>query len=335
MVAPPVLGLVFEPDGLRHELLHQARSLLAIWIYVMCLGLAIQVATDAVTARHPTALDGPRGTLRHVALTAVVVTAATAVLAYPLVWTCPGLDGRILTLFLRGLLLGTVYLLLGRLYQSAMRTRASAAAANELAERQLADARYAALVARTQPHFLHNALSAAAGLVPHDPVEAERMLRELGQLFREIVQGTEKRTVRAADEIETARRYLEVQGLRFQPRLTVEIDAEPLAADEPVPSLLLLPLVENAVLHGLSDGAATHVRVGLDLEPDHVLFTVSDDGPGPGESKHEGTGVGASDVRTRLATLYGGAASITSGPLTPGQARPGYLVEVRVPREDA
>ncbi len=335
LLTPPLLALVFEPDGMRHPLVHQLRSLSAIWLYVMTLGLAIQLATDAVEARRPGTLDGPLGTVRHVALVWLLVGAVTTVLALPLVWTCPGLDGRMATLALRGVLLATAYVLLGRLYRSFVRTREEAAAARALADRQLAEARYATLMARTQPHFLHNALAAAAGMVPRDPVGAERILRDLGSLFREIVQGTDKRRVRAADELDTARHYLTVQELRFAPRLEVHIEVEALAEDELVPPLVLLPFVENAVLHGLSDGGVTHVRVMLDLEPDHVLFRVEDDGPGLGASKHDrGAGVGTEDARSRLETLYGDEASITTGPLAPGTARPGHMVELRIPRED-
>jgi signal transduction histidine kinase len=334
--APPVLGLVFEPDGMRHELTHQARSLLAIWIYSICLGLGLQVVTDLVTARWPSLLDGAVGALRHVALTLVTVAVLTGILARPLVWTCPGIDGRVDTLLLRGLLLSVVYLLAGRLYQSVLRAREDAITSRSRAEQQLAEARYAALMSRTQPHFLHNALTAAAGLVPHDPDAAERVLRDLGSLFREIVQGSDKRTIRAADELQTVERYLRIQQIRFAPRLEVEIVDETLAADELVPPLVLLPFVENAVLHGLSDGKPTCVRVALDLEPDHVLFTVTDDGPGIGGSRHEdGAHIGTADVRARLSTLYGDASSVVTRPASPSAERPGFVVEVRIPREEA
>jgi two-component sensor histidine kinase len=335
LMAPPILGLVFEPDGMRHELLHQARSLLAIWIYTLCLGLGLQVLTDALVSRWPRVLEGGWGALRHVAITVVMVVVLTGILERPLAWTCPGLDGRIDTLLLRGILLSVLYVLLGRLYQSFLRVREEGVASRARAAQQLAEARYAALMARTQPHFLHNALTAAAGLVPTDPAAAERILRDLGSLFREIVTGSDKRTIRAADELATVRRYLEIQELRFAPRLSVVIDDEALAADELVPPLVLLPFVENAVLHGLSDGGSTRVSVALALEADHVLFTVRDDGPGVGSSRHEdGAHIGTQDVRARLATLYGTDASVVTRPAQPGAARPGFVVEVRIPRED-
>ena len=320
---------------MRHELTHQLRSLLAIWIYTLCLGLGIQLLTDEVTKRWPRVLDGALGGVRHVGLTVLMVVGLTGILARPLVWTCNGLEGRIDTLLLRGILLSVVYVLAGRVYQTFLRTREEGITSRARAAQQLAEARYAALMARTQPHFLHNALTAAAGLLPGDPKAAEHVLRDLGSLFREIVQGSDKQTIRAADELGTAQRYLRIQEMRFAPRLEVTIDDETLAAEELVPPLVLLPFVENAVLHGLSDGKTTHVRVSLDLEADFVLFTIKDDGPGIGGSRHEdGSHIGTADVRARLMTIYGEAASILTRPASPGAERPGFIVELRIPRED-
>lgn len=140
--------------------------------------------------------------------------------------------------------------------------------------------------------------------------------------------------MRAADEVETARRYLHIQELRHAPRLSVHITSEPLAADELVPPLVLLPLVENAVLHGLAPSGETHVSLTLSLGPDHVVFAVADDGPGLGASVHvEGTGIGIGDLRARLATLYGDTASLTTAPAREDALRPGLRVELRIPRE--
>ena len=334
-LTPPILGLVFEPDGLRHELTHQMRSLLAIWIYVMSLGLGVQLVTDRVSAREPALLDGARGGARHVALVLGVVLLTTLLLAQPLIWTCPGLDGRIASLAVRGAVLSTIYVLLGRLYQGLLQTRVDAAASQARADQHLVQARYGALVARTQPHFLHNALATAAGLIPNDPIAAERILRDLGSLFRDIVQSTERTMVRAGDEIETTRRYLAIQRLRFASRLQVTLEDEPLAHEELVPPLVLLPFVENAVLHGLSRGQPIHVRVALRLEPDHVVLVVEDDGPGLGSSTHEGgAGVGTDDVRARLATLYGDRARVDVRPARDAKDSPGVLVELHIPREE-
>lgn len=334
-VIPPVLGLIFEPDGLRYDWLHQARSLLAIWVYTLVLGAAIHVGTNAISARWPRLLVGFWGAFVHVFLTLVLVSLVTLILIQPLVWTCPGIGHHEFTLWMRGMTLSAGFVLLGRLYQRFVSTQREAAVAQARSEQALSEARYQALVSRTQPHFLHNALTAAAGLVPSDPDAAERVLRDLGSLFREIVDGTTKPLLRARDEVETARRYLRVQEVRFAGRLTVRVDADVLAEDELVPSLILLPLVENAVLHGLSDGGTCHVHVTCALTREHVSFTVEDDGPGPLQSTHrEGTGIGLHDVRARLLSLYGEHASLVTKERALNAPRPGFFAEIRIPRED-
>jgi sensor histidine kinase YesM len=334
LVIPPVLGLIFEPDGLRYGWLHQARSLLAIWVYTLALGAAIHVSTNAISRRWPRLLVGPLGAAIHVAFTLLLVSFVTLVMIRPLVWTCPGIGHREFTLWMRGMTLSACFVLLGRLYQHVMRTREEAAVLQVRSEQALSEARYQALVSRTQPHFLHNALTAAAGLVPTDPKAAENALRDLGSLFREIVDGTTKPVLRAGDEVETARRYLRVQEMRFAGRLDVVIDEDALTQDELVPSLILLPLVENAVLHGLSDGGRCHVRVTCALTAEHVRFTVEDDGPGQHSTHREGTGIGLHDVRARLATLYGTRGSLVTRSRELDSKRPGFLAEILIPRED-
>ena len=336
LVMPPVLGLIFEPDALRHSWQHQLRSLLAIALYTLVLGAAIQAGTDAINQRWPRLLRGVPGASIHVALTCLMVSVITLVIIRPLVWICAGIGGHEIALWSRGMLLSAVFVLLGRLYQSFVHTREEAAVAKVRSEQALSEARYQALVSRTQPHFLHNALTAAAGLVPSDPDAAERVLRDLGSLFREIVVGTTKAHLRAGDELETARRYLRVQEVRFAGRLQVEVTDDVLACEELVPSLILLPLVENAVLHGLAEGGQLLIRITLKLTSDDVVLVVEDDGPGPARSTHQGgTGVGLGDVRERLEALYGTRASLRTRAGDSSSSRPGFYAELRIPREDA
>jgi sensor histidine kinase YesM len=313
--------------------MHQARSVAAVFIYTIAIGTGLHVVTERIERRWPNTLYGALGLVRHLALTALVVLALTSMLAHPLGWVCPGLAGQGVPLLMRGLVLSAGYLLLGRAYARFVRQREEAAAGRAKAERLLAEARYAALVSRTQPHFLHNALAAAAGLVPNDPSAAERMLRDLGSLFREVVHGTERAIVRAEEELETARRYLDIQAARFTPNLRARTECSALAKDEHVPALVLLPLVENAVLHGMRPGKVLTVTVKLELDRTHVRFVVCDDGPGPLASSHRGAGVGLSDVRERLRTLYGPEASLDlrEAGLVDG---PGTIAELRIPREE-
>ncbi len=331
VVAPPFLLLLFEPDGLRHGLMHQARSIAAVFIYSLTIGGALHLMTERVEEQWSNALRGTLGLARHLALTALLVLVITSVLAWPLGQICPGLQGQGVPLLLRGLVLSAGYLVMGRAYARFVRQREEAAAGRAEAERLLVEARYAALVSRTQPHFLHNALAAAAGLVPNDPLAAERMLRDLGALFREVVHGTERAIVRAEEELETARRYLEIQAARFSPHLRVIVEPSTLAKDELVPALVLLPLVENAVLHGMRAGKTLTITVRLELERTHVRFVVRDDGPGPSASSHRGAGVGLADIRERLYTLYGAEGSLELRGVDEGS---GTIAELRIPREE-
>lgn len=333
VIAPPLLLLLFEPEGIRHGLMHQARSVIAVFIYTIAIGAGLHAATERTELRWPRSLQGARGLLRHLGLTAIIVIAMTAVLTHPLGWVCPGLAGQGVPLLLRGLVLSAGYLFMGRAYARFVRQREEAAIGRAEAERLLAEARYATLVSRTQPHFLHNALAAAAGLVPHDAPAAERMLRDLGSLFREVVHGTERAIVRAEEELETARRYLDIQAARFAPNLRVVVEPSAIAKDELVPALVLLPLVENAVLHGMRAGRVLTVAVKLELDRTHVRFVVSDDGPGPSASTHRGAGVGLSDIRERLVALYGVEASLDLHEAHVENG-PGTVAVLRIPREE-
>lgn len=191
-------------------------------------------------------------------------------------------------------------------YQHTMRAR----------EAQFADARMAALTSQLQPHFLFNALNTIAAYVHQRPDVAERMIVDLSALLRYSVDRDHAELVALDDEIEIAEAYLAIQRNRFADRLQVAVEVEPAARDAAVPPFLLQPLLENAVHHGLApqDGASalaiTACRVG-----DEVVVTVADDGVGVCEElAAQPAGVGLSNVRARLAQVYGAAGALTLGP---------------------
>jgi two-component system sensor histidine kinase AlgZ len=111
--------------------------------------------------------------------------------------------------------------------------------------------------------------------------------------------------VRLGRELEIVRDYLEIQRLRFGERLDVSVEVDASACDINVPPLVLQPLVENAILHGIGDRPRGRVAVRVSREADRVLLSVRDDGPGPGASRHEGTGTSVANLRDRLSQLYG------------------------------
>lgn len=176
-----------------------------------------------------------------------------------------------------------------------------------LAERHAAlTAQIEALQARTNPHFLFNALNAVAELIHHDPRLAEATIERIAMLLRYSLASGTQRLVPIERELDAVRAYLSIQQARFGARLITELDVSPSTSGVEVPPLCLQPIVENAVLHGARQrrGTAT-VRVRTARAGDDVVLTVEDDGPGPGASDHRGTGTSLTDLGRRLALLYG------------------------------
>ncbi|HLT47743.1 MAG TPA: histidine kinase [Rubricoccaceae bacterium] len=184
-------------------------------------------------------------------------------------------------------------------------------------EAQLAEARLSALRMQLNPHFLFNTLHAVSALVERDPAGVRLMVARLSALLRHVLDGSPAQEVPLRDELAFLRLYLDIQRVRFQGRLEVVEDVEPAALDALVPNLLLQPLVENAVEHGVSrveDGLGrVEVRARIEPSPDgpdRLVVTVRDNGPGPGPSGTRGSGVGLANTEARLAALYGGAAGL-------------------------
>jgi two-component system sensor histidine kinase AlgZ len=200
----------------------------------------------------------------------------------------------------------------------------------EQARREAAEAKLAALQARTNPHFLFNSLNAIAGLVGIDPERAERAIETLSASMRYALESTGSSRVPLERELDAVRDHLELERLRYGERLRASLDVEPGLGRIPVPPLCLQPVVENAIVHGIArrEGGGS-LAVSVRREGGHLLLRVDDDGPGPGGSPHAGTGTALSDLRSRLALLYGEAASLRVGERPPGGCR----VELRIPVE--
>jgi two-component system, LytTR family, sensor kinase len=176
-------------------------------------------------------------------------------------------------------------------------------------EAQLAQAQLQTLKMQLQPHFLFNTLNAIAGLVRDSRNKAAvDMLAGLSDLLRYTLENAGKQEVPLKEELEFLELYLDIQQMRFSDRLTVDMQVMPETLDAVVPNLILQPLVENAIRHGISRRAAAGT-VGVSAHRDEGLLrlTVFDDGPGL--SRDDGAppveGVGLSNTRARLAQLYG------------------------------
>jgi len=196
---------------------------------------------------------------------------------------------------------------------------------------ETARAELAALQARINPHFFFNTLNTIISLLDDDPVGAEAVLERLAALFRYTFEAAGAWAVTLREELEFVGGYLDIERARFGERLRVEWDVAGESLDAPVPGLVLQPIVENAVGHGIAPraGGGT-VRVRSRVDDGVLLLTVADDGVGlpPGVADGGGGGHGLDNVRRRLATLYGAGGSLRLGP---GEDGHGTRVELRLP----
>lgn len=172
-------------------------------------------------------------------------------------------------------------------------------------EAQLSAAELQALKLQLHPHFLFNSLNAVAGLVRKNENEkAVRTLAGLGELLRAVLDSDGAQTVPLGRELQFVERYLEIQRCRFSDRLTCSIDLPPDLAGAAVPSLILQPIVENALEHGIARAAGPGaVRVDARAEGGRLVLSVWNSGPGPGTI--ERWGVGLANTHARLGELYG------------------------------
>jgi two-component system sensor histidine kinase AlgZ len=169
-----------------------------------------------------------------------------------------------------------------------------------------ASARLAELQSRIRPHFLFNALNTAVALVQVDPARAELVLEDLAELFR-VVLDDASTAVPLADEIELARKYLAIEQIRFGDRLRLEWELDPAAGRALVPPLVLQPLVENAVRHGVepASGGGT-IRVRTRTRLGQVVVRI--DNTLPATPSRPGHGMALANVRERLHLLHDVAA---------------------------
>lgn len=199
------------------------------------------------------------------------------------------------------------------LYQYAERQAELAARARE----EATEAQLSALQAQMNPHFLFNALNTVASLVRSNPRTAERTVEHLSDVLRRTLARSSRTSGTVAEEIEYLKAYLAVEQQRFGDRLSVEWSVTPDALRCSLPPLMLQPLVENALRHGL--GARLEggrLTIGVERNNGHLDLTVTDDGAGMPTRVTEGTGLG--NLRRRLSTLYGDQARLTLETASPG-----------------
>jgi len=179
---------------------------------------------------------------------------------------------------------------------------------NSQLEARLAQSRLQVLKMQLHPHFLFNTLNAISELVHRDPDAADRMLTDLSDLLRMSFENLEVQEISLKQELEFLRKYLEIEQMRFQDRLKVEMGIAPDTLDASVPNMILQPLVENAIKHGIGPRAeGGRIYIGAARSNGHLLISVNDDGLGvpSGNLANVIEGVGLSNTRKRLRHLYG------------------------------
>ena len=232
-----------------------------------------------------------------------------------------GEDDRTLgAVFLRYLTLGFHYDLLtyaailgvgfARGYHDLFRERATRALQ---LEHRLVQSQLEVLRMQLRPHFFFNTLHAIASLIEDDPGNARRMIARLSGLLRQTLDLGDRQEISLRDELEILDGYLDIEACRFQDRLQVEREVAEDCLDAPVPSLLLQPLVENAVRHGIEEREGRcRIRVSARRAGDRLRLEVRDHGPGPptAEPLEHAEGIGLPNVRTRLEQMYPGQATL-------------------------
>ncbi len=173
-------------------------------------------------------------------------------------------------------------------------------------QKLLAQARLEALQAQLNPHFLFNTLHAISALMHQDVESADRMITRLSDLLRLVLESTDTQEVPLRQEVAFLQRYLEIEQTRFRDRLQVRLSIEADAWDVMVPNLLLQPLVENAIRHGIEPKAkGGEIGISARCEQDRLHLQVRDNGVGLDAHQPLIEGVGLSNTRARLQHLYG------------------------------
>jgi len=330
--------VVMRAEGMQHAWVNLWLMLLLSWLpWALATPLVMQMGSryPLLPVRSPTAW------MRHAALWATISLVAAAWMAglqevlNP--WTPDIPPGPFVDLWLEkfynqllsSLILYGCILIARYMLDSRERLAQQQVEAARLAE-QLTKAELAALRHQVEPHFLFNALNGVAGLVRTGQNEsAVEMLARLSDFLRHLVQDSGRQEVPLAEELKFAQMYLGIQEARFADRLRVKIDVANDTGRAIVPSLILQPIVENAVKHGIAaraQGGAIEIHAAR--ANGKLTLSVYNDGPGlPADWEANGAAIGLSNVRNRLHGLYGDDATLKVG----NEGQRGVNVSISMP----
>ncbi len=264
--------------------------------------------------------------LAYILLRAVLGQAQSRLSGVPVTFT-EAFDPLVVKTFHFNLLIYWVIVSVSHAFSYYRQYQERALRATEL-ERRLAQARLQALQMQLNPHFLFNTLNAISSLMHKDIAAADRMITRLADLLRYALDTTDAHEVPLGKELAFLERYLEIEKIRFGTRLSVRVDIAPEVQDARVPNLILQPLVENAIKHGIERRARPGVIELIARSQNALLhIEVRDNGPGLVTDQPAREGIGLSNTRARLQQLYGGAHRFE---LRNGEAG-GLVVELELP----
>jgi len=227
-------------------------------------------------------------------------------------------------------LLMTYLFLIGLAHALAYRRESEARALNSAQlETRLVEAQLQALQRQLHPHFLFNTLNTISGLIRTDPEAADVMIDRLGDLLRMTLHTSGVQEVPLKDELDVLQKYLDIEQTRFGNRLRVTMNIEPDTLDAKVPNLLLQPLVENAIRHGIAPNARPGwIAIDSELTGSQLTIHIRDSGNGlpPDRLMALNRGVGLENTRGRLEHLYPSAFQFTFSNIERG-----FCVTVRIP----
>ena len=298
----------------------------------------------AFALRHPfDRIRWPRQLALHLAgalaysvvhTTIMMTVRSLLLIGQPLPPDYPGFRNYTLLAYLTQLdwLLMTYLFLIGLAWALAYRHESEERALNtSQLETRLVEAQLQALQRQLHPHFLFNTLNTVSGLIRTDPDGADKMIDRLGDLLRMTLHKSGIQEVSLKEELDVLGKYVEIERTRFGNRLTIDMQVQPETLDAQVPSLVLQPLVENAIRHGIAPNARPgRIAVSAERENDELVLQVLDNGDGlpPERLMALNRGVGLDNTRARLSHLYPDHFEFSFSNLDRG-----FCVTIRIPFE--
>jgi sensor histidine kinase YesM len=199
---------------------------------------------------------------------------------------------------------------------------------NAQLEADLLKAQLSALKNKLQPHFLFNSFHAISALMEEDVELAQRMISKLGALLRAILKDGDKQFISVREEVELAKLYLEVEQIRFKGSLVTRFAIDPLAEELLVPTLLIQPIIENAIKHGFYKKVGECViSIEISISQGLLVFKVRDNGGGLQNQASVSFGIGLQNTQARLHRCYGDNYQLIA---TPEDDNSGFCAEIRI-----